>query len=94
MCWSLGFSFRANAFSLLISMFINIFKLHFVLHWCEIGVILRFIICPLMYNIVLSQTAIQVICKEVKDLVRKCGKVKMLDAIKLPPPELYRHVEV
>lgn len=26
--------------------------------------------------------------------MKKCGKPKMLDAIKLPPPELYKHVEV
>lgn len=31
---------------------------------------------------------------EVESLVKKCGKPKMLDAIKLPPPELYNHVEV
>ncbi|KAI8562694.1 hypothetical protein RHMOL_Rhmol03G0054500 [Rhododendron molle] len=33
------------------------------------------------------------ICTEVESLVKRCGKPKMLDAIKLPPPELYRHVE-
>lgn len=31
---------------------------------------------------------------EVESLVKKCGKPKMVDAIKLPPPELYSHVEV
>lgn len=34
------------------------------------------------------------ICKEVDSLVKKCGKPKMTDAIKLPPAELYKHVEV
>ncbi len=34
------------------------------------------------------------ICNEVEALVKKCGKPKMLDAVKLPPPELYKHVEV
>lgn len=29
-----------------------------------------------------------------KALVKMCGKPKMLDTIKLPPPELYKHVEV
>ncbi|CAA6658594.1 unnamed protein product [Spirodela intermedia] len=31
--------------------------------------------------------------QEVEALVRKCGKKKMTEAIKLPPAELYRHVE-
>lgn len=34
------------------------------------------------------------ICNEVEALVKKCGKPKMLDVIKLPPSELYKHVEV
>ncbi|KAL0339907.1 UNVERIFIED_CONTAM: putative polyribonucleotide nucleotidyltransferase 1, chloroplastic [Sesamum radiatum] len=38
--------------------------------------------------------AVRDICKEVESLVKKCGKQKMLEAIKLPPPELYKHVEV
>jgi hypothetical protein len=42
----------------------------------------------------LYQDAVRVICIEVEALVKKCGKPKMLDAIKLPPPELYKHVEV
>jgi hypothetical protein len=42
----------------------------------------------------LYQDAVRVICNEVEALVKKCGKPKMLDAIKLPPPELYKHVEV
>jgi len=37
---------------------------------------------------------VRAICNEVGVLVKKCGKAKMLDAIKLPPAELYKHVEV
>ncbi|KAG9452045.1 hypothetical protein H6P81_004949 [Aristolochia fimbriata] len=40
-----------------------------------------------------GQAAVRAICSEVEALVKKCGKPKMLDAIKLPAPELYRHVE-
>ncbi|KAM0022982.1 putative polyribonucleotide nucleotidyltransferase [Helianthus debilis subsp. tardiflorus] len=40
-----------------------------------------------------GQDAVRVICKEVDNLVKKCGKPKMVDSIKLPPPELYKHVE-
>ncbi|KAE9465749.1 hypothetical protein C3L33_02352, partial [Rhododendron williamsianum] len=39
------------------------------------------------------QDVVRGICTEVESLVKRCGKPKMLDAIKLPPPELYRHVE-
>jgi polyribonucleotide nucleotidyltransferase len=38
--------------------------------------------------------AIREICKAIDVLVQSCGKKKMVDAISLPPPELYRHVEV
>lgn len=31
---------------------------------------------------------------EVENLVKICGKPKMTEAIRLPPAELYRHVEV
>ncbi|CAI0433398.1 unnamed protein product [Linum tenue] len=41
----------------------------------------------------IGQEAVQLICKEVGALAAKCGKPKMLDAVKLPPPELYKHVE-
>ncbi|RZC77794.1 hypothetical protein C5167_002025 [Papaver somniferum] len=41
----------------------------------------------------IGQDAVRVICNEVEALVKKCGKPKMVEAIKLPPPELYRHVE-
>lgn len=44
--------------------------------------------------IVYCQDAVRAICTEVEVLVKKCGKPKMIDAIKLPPPELYKHVEV
>lgn len=40
------------------------------------------------------QEAVRSICNEVEALVKKCGKPKMFDAVKLPPPELYGHVEV
>uniref|UniRef100_A0A803MM46 polyribonucleotide nucleotidyltransferase n=1 Tax=Chenopodium quinoa TaxID=63459 RepID=A0A803MM46_CHEQI len=40
-----------------------------------------------------GQEAVRAICKEINALVERCGKPKMLDAIKLPPPELYKHVE-
>lgn len=40
------------------------------------------------------QAAVREICTEVEALVKKCGKLKMIEAIKLPPLELYRHVEV
>ncbi|KAJ6884115.1 polyribonucleotide nucleotidyltransferase 1 [Populus alba x Populus x berolinensis] len=41
----------------------------------------------------INQDAVRTICNEVNALVKKCGKPKMLDAIKLPPPELYKHME-
>lgn len=47
----------------------------------------------LLQALQVGQDAIRAICKEVEALKEKCGKPKMLDAIKLPPPELYRHVE-
>ncbi|KAJ4843701.1 Purine nucleoside phosphorylase [Turnera subulata] len=47
----------------------------------------------LLEAVQVGQDAVRAICSEVEDLVKKCGKPKMLDAIKLPPPELYKHVE-
>ncbi|KAJ8423513.1 hypothetical protein Cgig2_030225 [Carnegiea gigantea] len=47
----------------------------------------------LLEAVEVGQDAVRAICKEVKALVRKCGKPKMVDAIELPPPELYKHVE-
>ncbi|CAN1768677.1 Probable polyribonucleotide nucleotidyltransferase 1, chloroplastic, partial [Linum perenne] len=41
----------------------------------------------------IGQDAVRLICNEVHALVEKCGKPKMHDAIKLPPLELYKHVE-
>ncbi|XP_020590049.1 probable polyribonucleotide nucleotidyltransferase 1, chloroplastic isoform X2 [Phalaenopsis equestris] len=41
----------------------------------------------------IGHAAVREICREVETLVKKCGKLKMVDAIKLPPDELYRHVE-
>ncbi|KAK7286583.1 hypothetical protein RJT34_21676 [Clitoria ternatea] len=47
----------------------------------------------LLKAVEVGQDAVRAICNEVEALVKKCGKPKMLDAIKLPPPELYKHVE-
>lgn len=47
----------------------------------------------LLEAVEVGQNAVRAICMEVESLVKKCGKPKMLDAIKLPPPELYNHVE-
>ncbi|KAL4576815.1 hypothetical protein LXL04_012915 [Taraxacum kok-saghyz] len=47
----------------------------------------------LLQAIEIGHEAVKAICKEVDNLVKKCGKPKMLDSIKLPPPELYKHVE-
>ncbi|KAL2922923.1 Polyribonucleotide nucleotidyltransferase 1 chloroplastic [Bienertia sinuspersici] len=47
----------------------------------------------LLQAVEVGQDAVRTICKEVEALVVKCGKPKMVDAIKLPPPALYRHVE-
>ncbi|TXG66415.1 hypothetical protein EZV62_007690 [Acer yangbiense] len=41
----------------------------------------------------LQADAVLAICHAVEALVKKCGKPKMLDSVKLPPPELYKHVE-
>ena len=40
-----------------------------------------------------GQNSGQAICKEVNALVKKCGKPKMVDAVKLPSAKLYKHVE-
>ncbi|KAI5659508.1 hypothetical protein M9H77_28301 [Catharanthus roseus] len=47
----------------------------------------------LLEAVQIGQDAVKAICTEIEALVKKCGKPKMLDAIKLPPPELYKHVE-
>uniref|UniRef100_A0A7C9ACQ8 polyribonucleotide nucleotidyltransferase n=1 Tax=Opuntia streptacantha TaxID=393608 RepID=A0A7C9ACQ8_OPUST len=47
----------------------------------------------LLEAVEVGQDAVRAICKEVDAFVRKCGKPKMVDAITLPPPELYKHVE-
>lgn len=47
----------------------------------------------LLEAVQIGQDAVRTICNEVNALVKKCGKPKMLDAIKLPPPELYKHME-
>ncbi|KAK1311125.1 hypothetical protein QJS10_CPA08g00101 [Acorus calamus] len=41
----------------------------------------------------IAGAAVRSICNAMEALVKKCGKPKMVDAIKLPPAELYRHVE-
>ncbi|KAI9121586.1 hypothetical protein K1719_008619 [Acacia pycnantha] len=47
----------------------------------------------LLKAVEVGQDAVRAICNEVEALVKKCGKPKMFDAIELPPPELYQHVE-
>ncbi|KAL7225733.1 hypothetical protein ACSBR1_020986 [Camellia fascicularis] len=47
----------------------------------------------LLQAVEVGQDAVRAICNEVDALVKSCGKPKMVDAIKFPPPELYRHVE-
>ncbi|KAL7097532.1 hypothetical protein ACP275_10G150400 [Erythranthe tilingii] len=47
----------------------------------------------LLEAVEVGQNAVRAIIEAVESLVKKCGKPKMLDAIKLPPPELYKHVE-
>ncbi|KAF2288154.1 hypothetical protein GH714_004697 [Hevea brasiliensis] len=47
----------------------------------------------LLEAVQVGQDAVRAICNEVDALVKKCGKPKMFDAIKLPPSELYKHVE-
>ncbi|XP_057785315.1 probable polyribonucleotide nucleotidyltransferase 1, chloroplastic [Salvia miltiorrhiza] len=47
----------------------------------------------LLEAIEVGQNAVRAICMAVESLVKKCGKPKLVDAIKLPPPELYKHVE-
>lgn len=47
----------------------------------------------LLQAVEVGQVAVRSICKEIEALREKCGKQKMLDAIKLPPPELYSYIE-
>ncbi|KAF1886578.1 hypothetical protein Lal_00045811 [Lupinus albus] len=47
----------------------------------------------LLQAVEVGQDAVREICNAVEALVKKCGKPKMFDSIKLPPPELYKHVE-
>ncbi|KAK9123436.1 hypothetical protein Sjap_013038 [Stephania japonica] len=47
----------------------------------------------LLQAVEVGHCAVQTICKEVEALVKIYGKAKRLEAIRLPPPELYRHVE-
>ncbi|KAL8193301.1 hypothetical protein R6Q57_026882 [Mikania cordata] len=74
-------------------------KLDLLLAGSEIGILMIEGYCDflpeekLLEAIEVGQDAVRAICKEVDNLVKKCGKPKMLDSIKLPPPELYKHVE-
>ncbi|KAM3385731.1 hypothetical protein ACQJBY_009467 [Aegilops geniculata] len=43
--------------------------------------------------ILMIEVAIREICKAIDVLVQTCGKKKIVEAINLPPAELYRHVE-
>lgn len=47
----------------------------------------------LLQAVEVGQGAVRDICKEIDGLVCKSGKVKMTDMIRLPPPDLYEHVE-
>ncbi|GKV30518.1 hypothetical protein SLEP1_g39322 [Rubroshorea leprosula] len=47
----------------------------------------------LLKAVQVGQDAVRAICSSVEALIKKCGKPKMLDAIKLPPPELYKRLE-
>ncbi|XP_013745033.1 polyribonucleotide nucleotidyltransferase 1, chloroplastic [Brassica napus] len=40
-----------------------------------------------------GQDAVQATCTAIEALAKKYGKPKMVDAIRLPPPELYKHVK-
>ncbi|CAF2126157.1 unnamed protein product [Brassica napus] len=40
-----------------------------------------------------GQDAVQATCTAIEALAKKYGKPKMVDAIRLPPPELYNHVK-
>ncbi|KAL5708697.1 polyribonucleotide nucleotidyltransferase [Ranunculus cassubicifolius] len=47
----------------------------------------------LLEAVEVGHNAVKAILHTMETLVKKCGKRKMLEAIKLPPPQLYRHVE-
>lgn len=47
----------------------------------------------LLEAVEIGQVAIREICNGAEALVKRCGKQKMVEAIKLPPNDLYRHVE-
>ncbi|KAF5799366.1 putative polyribonucleotide nucleotidyltransferase [Helianthus annuus] len=47
----------------------------------------------LLQAIEVAKDAVRAICEQVDNLVKKHGKPKLLDSFKLPPPELYKHVE-
>ncbi|ESQ49727.1 hypothetical protein EUTSA_v10020014mg [Eutrema salsugineum] len=47
----------------------------------------------LLQAVKVGQDAVQATCIAIEALAKKYGKAKMLDAIRLPPPELYKHVK-
>lgn len=40
------------------------------------------------------QDAVQATCIAIEALAKRYGKAKIFDAIRLPPPELFKHVKV
>eukprot|EP00252_Welwitschia_mirabilis_P003848 TRINITY_DN13922_c0_g1_i1.p1 TRINITY_DN13922_c0_g1~~TRINITY_DN13922_c0_g1_i1.p1 ORF type:complete len:929 (-),score=199.69 TRINITY_DN13922_c0_g1_i1:341-3127(-) len=47
----------------------------------------------LLKAVEVGESAIRNICKDIEHLVKNHGKEKVLDTVRLPPPELYDHVE-
>ncbi|KAL0717728.1 hypothetical protein Bca4012_067050 [Brassica carinata] len=47
----------------------------------------------LVQAVKVGQDAVQATCTAIEALAKKYGKAKMVDAIRLPPPELYNHVK-
>ncbi|CAH8386172.1 unnamed protein product [Eruca vesicaria subsp. sativa] len=47
----------------------------------------------LLKAVKVGQDAVQATCTAIEALAKKHGKAKMVDAIRLPPPDLYKHVK-
>ncbi|KAG2273169.1 hypothetical protein Bca52824_067724 [Brassica carinata] len=47
----------------------------------------------LLQAVKVGQDAVQATCTAIEALAKKHGKAKMVDAIRLPPPDLYKHVK-
>ncbi|CAF2103435.1 unnamed protein product [Brassica napus] len=47
----------------------------------------------LLQAVKIGQDAVQATCTAIEALAKKHGKAKMVDAIRLPPPDLYKHVK-